>query len=210
MGNKGQLYGHNPWRKQQRTLSADHWLVSETEKGGPNELVIDAKGRYPAVIKPWVIWQSSVWSDYHARQHKGLPPALGLISSFRALYRALVGDWKVQTLSEKSADQQDSSSRPGSLKLTCCYTKSNQAEDLSAFLRMPHLTDCSYYTMRDATRASNVRISKFRKLLLLLLNQLLAIMFCWTVLWFSNNMFVKLLLLVCYSWLLLVCINVVM
>ncbi len=25
------------------------------QKGGPYELVIDAKGRYPAVIKPWAI-----------------------------------------------------------------------------------------------------------------------------------------------------------
>lgn len=133
LGNKGQLCYHNPWSKQQKTLGADHWLVSESEKGGPNELVIDAKGRYPAVIKPWVIWQCGVWSDYHARQHKGLPPALGLISSLRALYKALVGDWKVQTLTERSADQQDSSSKPGSLKLTCCYNKSSQVEEYLLF-----------------------------------------------------------------------------
>lgn len=111
----------------------DHRLASETEMGGPNELVIDTKGRYPAVIKPWVIWQFSVWSDYHARQHKGLPQALGLISSLRALYRALVGDWKVQTLTAKSADRPDSSSRLGSLKLTCCSSKANQAEDYLLF-----------------------------------------------------------------------------
>lgn len=95
IGEQGSIVWPLPLEQQHRTLGTDHWLVIETKKGGPNELVIDAKGRHPAVIKPWVIWQSGVWSDYHARQHKGLPPALGLISSLRALYKALVGDWKV-------------------------------------------------------------------------------------------------------------------
>jgi len=55
IGKQGSIVQHNPWSRQQKTLGDDHWLVSHTEKGGSDELVIDAKGRYPAVIKPWMI-----------------------------------------------------------------------------------------------------------------------------------------------------------
>lgn len=101
---QGSIVLPQPLEQPAEDVRADSWLAVGTEGGGLSELVIDTKGRYPAVIKPWVIWQSSVWSDYHAMQHKGVPPALRLISSLRVLIREGRGPWEGQTLGQKSAD----------------------------------------------------------------------------------------------------------
>lgn len=102
IGEQGSIVLPQPLKQAAENFGRWPLIGQQDRKGGPNELVIDAKGRYPAVIKPWMIWQSSVWSDYHATQHKGLRPAVGLISSLRALYKTVVGDWKGQKLTEKS------------------------------------------------------------------------------------------------------------
>lgn len=60
MTNKGQLLRPTlaPWSKEgsaEAVSPAIFRLVSRTERGGPDKLAVDAKGRRPAVIKPRVV-----------------------------------------------------------------------------------------------------------------------------------------------------------
>lgn len=134
----------------------------DRKRGGPDELAIAAYRQTSCsdqTLSDLTLCRLK-WLSCYA--HKGLHPAVGLISSLRAIYKTLLGDWKGQPVTGKSVVWQESN-RPGSLKLTYWITSFSK----NATLKWLQL-------LQNAGRNQSFKSKNMNVFFLMLLNKVLG------------------------------------